>query len=206
MSIIFPLFYFPPISYFSLWSGGERCIVEAHENFQKQTHRNRAFIPGPNNQSRLVVPVRSGRKGLPYHDMLIDESVNWRLVHWRTIQAAYGRSPFFEHYETFIKGLIFFETDKLWNLNLNILTNCLEELGLQGFELTREYDRESSSIDFDYRNAFDSRDSGHFPSFFKPVEYYQIFGKPFVSNMSIIDLVFCEGPNAREIIQSSLVI
>ena len=67
-----------------------------HENFQKQSYRNRCVIYGANGPLTLVIPVnkKRGRKNI-ITDILIDYNTDWQNMHWKSMVSAYQNSPFF---------------------------------------------------------------------------------------------------------------
>ena len=92
--------YFPPAEYFSLIAGTNRAIIEKHENYVKQTYRNRCVILGANGPLVLIVPVLRGsfhRTAL--RDLRIDNTRRWRETHLRGITSAYAAAPYSDQEE-----------------------------------------------------------------------------------------------------------
>jgi hypothetical protein len=172
-------------------------ILEAHETFQKQSFRNRTRILTAQKIDNLLIPVLSGNSHLPIRDVRIDHSQKWRAIHQRAIQSAYGKSPFFEYYATDILALYDKQERFLFDFNLEFLTLCLKLLGwkkkiLLSTDYQENKDKNSTSV-FDLRGQIHPKKTTN--EVFKP--YQQVFGRQFESNLSIVDVLFCEGNNSN---------
>lgn len=196
-SLLIELHYFPCVHFFSELSLHDTLILEAHETFQKQSYRNRTLILSAQKVEKLLIPVLSGNSHLPIRDIRIDHSQKWRLVHQRAIRSAYGKAPFFEYYAEDILGLYDKSVPFLFDFNLEVLTLCLKLLKWKKeIALSSDYQYfESSKV----AGIQDSRGLIHpknqLQTSFKP--YQQVFGRQFEPNLSIIDLLFCEGNNCN---------
>jgi hypothetical protein len=135
-----------------------------------------------------------------YGDVTIDHSQNWLKVHLRTIKSAYANSPYFEHYYPLLEDILLKRHKYLIELNKGILTLCLMLLGWKK-ELTfsgRLEDKEDQKVE-NYRNrVLIRKKDGPEPSNFFDMRYQQLFGNKFVSNLSILDLLFNEGVKASD--------
>ena len=102
--------------------------------YQKQTSRNRCIIMSANGPQKLIIPIKHNQKEneiLHDHNVKIDNTQNWKVKHWKSIQNAYRSSPFFEFYE---EGFfeVFFNNDKLlYSLNINIISHINQILGVK---------------------------------------------------------------------------
>ncbi len=191
-AIVLPLTYFGNLSYFKYLYTSEEVWIDDTEVYLKQTFRNRMQIIAANGVLDLSVPVQS-TKGL---DLTIDKikisyDDRWQLKHWRTIQSAYKSSPFFEEYEHDIKALINMEHDLLIDLNKSILSKLIKLLG-HPKKVKFASDGGISSKAHSLRGYF--KPSKIPDSNFKP--YLQVFNYKhgFSPNLSILDLLFNEGP------------
>jgi hypothetical protein len=188
--------YFPPISYFSQVVKAETIIIEAHENFQKQSYRNRCYIAGPNGKQMLNIPVvRPGGNHTAIQKVKFFNDVNWKQQHWNSIITAYNSSPFLLYYEDEIKDVLFADYPTLWEMNLQLLKLMISILQIKTkIEITDSYIG-------NYGDRLDLRNSIHpklkTESTFKP--YIQVFDdrNGFISNLSILDLLFNLGPETR---------
>src|SRR5690606_30225146 len=96
--MIFPAFYFGPISYFAQLIQQDEIQLEAFENYPKQTYRNRCFIQGANGKLRLVIPI--SHDGVrTFKDIKVSEDYPWRKEHLKSLESAYRSSPYYEYYE-----------------------------------------------------------------------------------------------------------
>jgi hypothetical protein len=193
---IFPLFYLPPVEYFSqMLIHKENIIFEDAENFQKQSYRNRATIHSPNGKLDLTVPVIKGAKShTKVKDVKISYDFQWQRLHLMGLQTSYRSSAYFEYYEDDL--IRFFEKkwDFLFDYNEEMLHLILKLLKLK-IQYTYTTEFEKTYIDFD-----DFRDSIH-PKRnsldnFQP--YFQVFEdrNGFLPNLSIVDLLFSQGPQS----------
>lgn len=201
--IILSTAYFPNIQYTSKLISGQEVFIEAFENFQKQSYRNRCEILSANGKLSLFVPVEKGKdQKTSIKDVRIDYQTEWQKQHLKSIESAYSSSPFYEY---IIDDFLFVYNQKekyLFDLNLKILEQIKDYLQIdKEILLTIDYNEDRGEND--YRNIIHpkskmQKQDDSFTS--KP--YYQTFGDKFdfIPNLSIIDLLFNEGPRAKEII------
>lgn len=204
-TLFIELHYLPCVQYFVYLSSFEKVIIDPDDTYTKQTYRNRCRINGANKIEDLIIPVKkiSNQKQLT-SNVIIDYQQKWVNNHLRAIRSAYGKAPFFEFFVDEIFEIYNKKPDRLFELNRNLLTKCLEILDLN---VSIEYPREFSSIKekwfYKAKNEISPKKSGEKNHLFFPVEHFQVFGNNFVSNLSIIDLIFCEGPHAKLILEKS---
>ena len=193
----FPLFYLPPVSYFSaLKAVGFEFEIEKWEHFPKQTFRNRATIASPNGPLNLFIPVIKGSK---YHtkikDVRISYDFKWQRLHWMSLQTAYRNSAYFEYYEDEIASFYHKQTKYLFDYNLELLQWLSKQLKQPAdFRFTEEYIKELPAT-VDYRDAVRFKTDNI--QTLKP--YFQVFDdrNGFLPNMSFVDLLFSQGPQAK---------
>jgi|TARA_B110000908_G_C10176806_1_gene413626 hypothetical protein len=197
MALFIPT-YFSPISQYKAILNSDTLIFEIEDNFQKQTYRNRCYIYGANGKQLLNIPVLQPKSGgkIKTKDILVEDS-NWQKQHFKSLTSAYNHSPFFEFYKDDI--LIFFGKKHKYLLDITIDSFCLINDAL---EFSKKY---STSLKY---NETDLNDCRHFANvkhttdhFFKP--YTQIFDDKhgFIENLSILDLLFMEGPNSFSLLE-----
>lgn len=202
--ILIELQYLPPLEYFVLFLGEDNIMLDAHEHYVKQSYRNRSYIRGPHQVEILTVPVSGGSKKILTSQIRIDYSQPWVQQHWRALQAAYGKAPFFEHYAPYFQECYQQASEYLWELNLALLTLCLKLLQIdKTIHFSNAYLYSTNPTVRDYRSGINPKKNGLENKIYRPQPYNQIFGKDFVGNLSIIDLLFCEGPAARLILEES---
>lgn len=206
MSLIIENQLFPCINYFKKLIKYNHLLLEQYENYQKMSFRNRYVIYGANGLIHLSVPIRGGReKKQVFKDVEIDYTDKWPLKHWRAIVSSYSKSPYFEYYSQAIQSLLFSEKTNLAEFNINALNWCCTQLKLEiDITLTTNYKNEYEKSD-DFRNFFlpknfqSNENSMH-------IKYAQVFENRFgfQQNLSILDLLFAEGPNAKWLLAESV--
>lgn len=184
--------YFPPISHFSLAISHGSWLWEAHENYQKGGWRNRCQIAGPNKVELLSIPLVKGKhQSTPIQDVEISYTSDWVRLHKRSISAAYGRSPYFEHYSPLIFDILDKRLKSLWTLNLELHKKLLNILVISKlFDLTYKYHHRYMAPTLDLRKKSSFVDVHDLP-------YPQVFEDRhgFLPDLSILDLLFCLGPS-----------
>lgn len=192
--------YFPPIQYFSKLVDLSEVSIEACENYQKQTYRNRCRIGSASGVISLPVPVLKGKeKKQKIRDVKISYETNWQKIHYRSIMSAYKHSPY---YEFFIEDLVFAweKPEKfLFDLNMKILEVIIELSGMtQPKVLLSEDYLEISGNNEDWRELINPKKK-LIDSQFKIIPYQQVFNNRFgfQTNLSILDALFQLGPETR---------
>jgi hypothetical protein len=211
MSCLIELHYLPCLAYFSCLSRFQTAIIERYEHYEKQTYRNRCHINTAQGWEQLVIPVTSKHSSKDgsfrksnVTEVKIDYSQKWLNVHWRTIESAYRKAPYWEHYADELHWVMHRRHDYLYDLNFELLTLCLKWLALPvAVRETVSYEENPDVSIQDFRNAIQAKKPKVNMKYFRPVVYQQVFGKSFVENLSLIDLIFCEGPNALHLIRAA---
>ena len=197
--LLIELHYLPCLDYMSGLMQFDQVWLEAHEQYQKQSYRNRSYVRTANKVDVLTVPVLRGTHHQPIRDLRIDNGQSWQMHHWRCLRAAYSKAPFYEHYAPEIEPVYRKSWSFLFDLNWELLTICLKMLVLKTpVNLTEWYEKKPGSGRFDARSAVNPRNATGAYVFYQPVTYPQNFGPDFVPNLSIIDLLFCQGPVAKQ--------
>lgn len=204
--VLIDLHFLPSLEYFCALIRHDVIIIEKQEHFIKQSFHNRCYILGPNKIERLVIPVCGGHSKLKISEIKIDYSQKWVNQHWRSIQSAYGKAPFYEYLTDDFNKLLIKRHESLFELNFHLLTICLKILGLQPeIRVTETFQKESTDGLLDLRNHISPKKPWQSRSFYEIKPYAQVFGNKFVENLSIIDLLFCEGKQAIKILRNSSV-
>ena len=191
---LFTTAYFPSISYMARFLQEDAPIIEIWETYHKQTYRNRCRVMTANGVESLSVPVvKVNGNHTMTKDVAISYKEPWQHIHSRCLESAYKASPYFDHYHDYLKPIFETRFERLIELNDAALAAVLKILkAKKEIVYTTDYVREAEN---DLREAFSPKKSIGNVSF---PEYYQVFGTkfPFAADLSILDLVFNEGPKA----------
>lgn len=194
MALFIPT-YFSPIAQYATISKTDEVIFEKHDNYQKQSYRNRCYIYNGNGKQLLSVPVKhlkkEGRKKTK--DTLIENDFPWQDQHFKSIQTAYRVSPYFEFFEDDVAPIFEKRYKYLHDLNLDTFLFVADALQLNTeFTVTEKFDIDTKHQDFRFL-----ADRKKQPKKITDV-YVQMFDDKhgFIPNLSILDLLFMEGPNA----------
>ena len=182
MTALLTTTYFGPVEWYQQLYRNDCVMLEACESFVKQTYRNRCVIATANGPQALTVPVEHGGSRL-IRDVRISNHGSWRRVHWNALQSAYSESPFFEYYADDLRP--FFEQDYefLYDFNFEIMQKVCELLDIHPHvEHTTTFHPSPSTL-------HPSPSTLDHP-------YWQVFARKFgfQPNLSILDLLFCMGP------------
>jgi hypothetical protein len=200
MAVIVHPTYFPSISHFVAMVQSDKVIFEMDDNFQKQTNRNRMYIYSPNGIQLLNIPIKHSKDiHQKTKDVKIENDFNWQKQHLKSLEAAYRSSPFFEYFEDDIRPIFEKNQEFLMDLNLQTFEIVSKCLGIRlETTFTFEFFKEVPKIN-DYRLlANGKKDISVFES------YTQVFDEKegFISNLSILDLLFNEGRYAMDYLRN----
>ena len=188
---VFSSAYFPPIRYMADFLQAENPLIDGFENMQKQTYRNRCYILGPNGRQMLIVPTARNNESRRVKDIRISYAENWQKEHYKSLEAAYRRSPYFEYYEHIFETILKTRYNFLFELNNAIMEQILNLLQADvQIKLTESY---KADFEIDKRDVYKAKS--------EPVQipvYAQVFEEkiPFESGLSIIDLICNQGPQS----------
>ena len=202
MNLLIHPSYFPSISHFVALAQADSISFEIEDNFQKQTNRNRTYIYSPNGVQLLNIPVKHSKQAhQKTKEIKIENDFNWQKQHFKSLEAAYRTSPFFEFFEDEILPIFEKKHQFLMDLNfetMEFVTKCLR-MKLD-YKTTLEYFHEvDSNAILDFRTLVDGKkDKSQFES------YTQVFDDKhgFLNNMSVLDLLFNEGKYALDYLKN----
>jgi len=204
--------YLAPIQYFTKLVSYQQIYIEYCESYLKQSYRNRAVILAANGPLQLSIPVADGPRAKgPIKDLKLSYDQPWQLMHWRGISSAYNSSPFFEYYADDLAP--FFHNKKwkyLFDFNLEIQNAILKAINLDvAIKPTLDYypqgEAPETTDDFRYTIHPKQQKQEADPHFF-PTPYTQVFNEKwgFVPNLSILDLLFSDGPETIRHLRSCI--
>ena len=202
--------YFPPVEYFYAIAHSDRVCIEQHENYQKQSWRSRCRILSAGGPEDLSVPiVKEERRSRPIRDIRIDYGEPWLQQHVRAFSAAYNASAFYDYYADDLIPVLEKKPVFLFDLNQALLEKLLSLLGLttpvvltDAYEKDLTAQRQEAAV-FDGRARIQPKYKGEslLAEYGREQAYYQVFvnrapGVGFIPNLSILDLLSAEGPDA----------
>lgn len=188
--VVLPSAYLPPVSWFvRAMSADEPIFIEQHENYIKQSVRNRCTIDSPNGRLNLTIPVDKGNfvgGKCRMKDVRISSHSDWQRQHWYALETSYYNSPFFEYLQDDFRP--FYERRWEWLMDLNeaMTAKCVEIMEVDIKPLRTDEYVGVSKVDGEMEIA----------------PYYQVFADKhgFLDNLSVIDLIFNMGKESAEIL------
>ena len=208
MDILLPSAYLAPIQYYSkfMLCGAGIANIEGHDNYVKQTYRNRCVIADANGPLALTIPTEKPAEGkCLMRDIRISDHGNWRHQHWNALEAAYRHTPFFLYYEDDFRPFYEKKIEFLYDFNLQLTELVCDLLGLDVMlKATEEYHHNPDGM-VDFRAMITPKVSWVEDSSFRAMEYYQVFKEKhgFIPNLSIVDLLFNMGPESILVLNNS---
>lgn len=194
-SILIHPSYFPSIEQMATVAQADSVVWEVEDNYQKQTYRNRAFIAHSNGVLLLNVPIRHSKTRKRQHikEVMVENDFPWQEHHWKSLQSAYRTSPFFEFYEDDIKHLFKDPVNSLLAHNLKIYDTLSELIGIE-VKTSKTLVYNTQPKECDKRHLINSKKNTEFQT--EPYTQVLEANHGFLPNLSVLDLLFNEGPNA----------
>ena len=201
-AVLIELQYLAPIQSYAQFLKYDTVWLEQQEHYTKGSFRNRCHIATATGVLRLSIPLLKGKhQQLPIREAAIDKSTDWQTVHWRSLQTAYGKAPFWLDYADSLRVLYEKNYNWLWDVNWDAQEIIFRLLGIRpNIRLTEQFWEVPPEGIVDFRgrllpNNYDTPPS----SPFRPIVYTQLFADriAFLPNLSILDLLFCVGNEAK---------
>jgi hypothetical protein len=203
-SLLIELHYLPSLEYFCVLQQFDVIQLEKHEHFVKQSYRNRCYINTAQGPEMLVVPLTDKHGKVPIKDVRIDYSTKWQNNQWRTIESAYRKAPYYEFYSDDILKIIYQGYPFLFDLNFELLSFCLNSIRHKPtLTASLTYEKNPDESFSDLRSVIQPKIPYSDRPYLRPVLYQQVFGNQFAANLSLIDLLFSEGPRTGSFLLAS---
>lgn len=172
-----PLYYMAPVSYYSrvyrAVVGGEGFRFDPNDRWEKQTLRSRCYIAGPQGRMMLTIPIVNPQRGSGEGALLSDHG-NWRHQHWNALVSSYRQSPFFDYYADAFAP----HYQPGAHSTLASFCGALHEVIMAALEIDQVVEAAPLRTEREYYQVFKGRTG-------------------FLEDLSIVDLLFNEGPSAR---------
>lgn len=207
MNLLIESQYFPPVTLFKKSIEFSNIKIDIYEPWRKMSFRNRCVVVGSNGCINLSIPLLDGREQKKLlKDVRIDNRKPWQSQHWKTIISCYNRSPWFDFFEPELAKLYGQPADLLSDWNRTCLSWVTGKLGLSISvnDLPSIASAQPGPEVVDWRNKLTPKTlQTDFPN---PVQYHQVFEERigFIPHLSVLDLLFCEGKNARRILSTGV--
>jgi hypothetical protein len=196
--------YLGSLEYFITLFQSDKVLFEINDHFIKQTYRNRCYVHGPKSIECLTVPVRY-KNHTPTKDVIIDYDQTWLRDHMRAIESYYGNSPFFDYFWDLFSDIWVKKPKYLIELNHDFMTLCLKIMQIDmTLEYTSDFTQKPENHLLDLRNLINPKKQFNLRQIYSEFEYTQLFGSNFAPNLSIIDLILCEGSRSTEVLRKSM--
>lgn len=203
MKVLLQPTYFPNIAAFVAMVNADTVCFELSDNYQKQTYRNRCSIYAANGRLDLNIPVRHSHKNRQLSkDIKMVDSENWQTQHLKSLHSAYSRSPFYEFYIDELEPLFLKPTEFLMDFNFECLERIFDCIQVPfKYDTTTDFTAQPENL-LDARALSNARQE--IPQDFE--SYTQVFSERhgFIPNLSILDLLFNEGPNTVNYLRSQV--
>ncbi|MGM0552032.1 MAG: WbqC family protein [Bacteroidota bacterium] len=196
--------YWGPVQYYAKVVQHDEVWIEQDEHYNKQSYRTRCTIYGANGPLNLSVPVKKPSSKAHIKEVTIDYDTAWRKMHWKSIESAYRSSAFFEFFEDELRP--FYEAKYTYLLDFNGYLHewVCQQLGIDA-TLHAHTDFAATQGFADFRQTLHPKVDWHLDRQFSPAAYFQVFSEKegFIPNLSILDLLFNEGPNSLQVLEES---
>jgi len=194
MTLLHPA-YFGNIIFYAAYVQAEAIVFEVCDNFQKQSYRTRTKIATATGALQLNIPIIHSKNKEGHQrtaDVCIENKFHWQRDHWRSLKVAYQTSPFFEYYEDQLYPLYHMTFEKLMDFNLSAHKVVLDCIQMEpSYSFTDSYEKNPAILDLR------TLESAKKEPVYNLKMYHQLFQDKhgFLSNLSVLDLLFNEGPN-----------
>lgn len=191
--------YLPGTSYLAYIYAHPTICLEVCHFYEKQTYQNRCHILTSQGVNKLIVPIQHTGKKQYYKDVKADFSMPWQVKQQRALSTAYGKAPYYHALTDLLFPILERKHPFLLDLSLQMLEAILHFLQLpREITMTQSYVKPIPPDTLDVRELLHPKKKNLEVPLYAPV-YHHLFEHPFVPNLSVVDLLFCEGPHAKEL-------
>lgn len=199
-TILSEILCLPSVCYYQTIKNASVIQWELFENFRKQTYRNRFEILSSNGKETVSIPIKFANSKQLTKDVEIDYSENWINTLIKKLKTNYAKSIYYEHYIEDFENIFNEKHSFLHELNAELFKKCNQIIGINvELEHTKSFNMFVDNETTDIRDIHDKKRKQW--SCTDNRSYIQTFGNNFVENLSILDLIFCEGPYSMEFIK-----
>ena len=216
--------YLPNAGFFHKILQCDCYVVYDTAQFVRSRFDNRNLIKTNDTKVFLTIPITHDSHFKPIGEARVNNATPWREKHWRTLEGAYRKAPYFDALAPALQAIYSTAPVTLPDMSLPLIRTLLDYFGWRG-EIVRAselpLDRSLRSTDAiidmlravratSYLAGASSKkylDEEPFTRNGIALEYhhcsppaYQQLGRSFIPNLSALDLVFNEGPGARDIL------
>jgi len=218
--------YIPWKGYFDLINLVDEFILLDDVQYTHGDWRNRNQVKTPNGLNWLTIPVYvKGKLSQKIQDTQIADN-RWRTKHWKTIQQNYRHSEFFNFYkETFENLYLGYEEIYLSEINYRFIKKICKLLGIKTkiswsmlyHTMAQKTERVISlckssgatmylsgpaAKNYLAENRFKEESIELAYMDYSGYKAYRQLFPPFIHEVSILDLIFNEGPNTTDFMKS----
>jgi hypothetical protein len=218
--------YLPWRGYFHQIQKADVFVFYDDVQYDKHGWRNRNRIKTSNGTIWLTIPViKKGavQNHTPINEILIDWTRDWSRKHWKTIEQAYGKAPFFDVYTSLLKEIYEERREKLADLTIQLTILIARALGISETKFVRSSSLSVSGTKtgrllgilrqlgathyitgptaknyLDEEKLADAGISTEYMVYDYPV-YTQLY-PPYDPQVSVLDLLFMKGPDSSKYI------
>lgn len=188
--------YLGPISSYALMSR-YHTLIEYHENYQKKSYRNRCYIATPAGVELLSVPLKSGKNSrCPISEVEISYESDWISAHLQSLSTYYGSSPYYEYYIDDITEILLQRHNHLLTLNTVLLEHLVAVLDIETHLSPTETFEKTPSLTIRDLRKHDYKGRNDVLLIEQPYQQVWFDRQPFMKDLSIVDLLFCKGPES----------
>lgn len=190
--LVFPAMYGLQTEKFRSFPESQNWLLLGAIPYEKGSGMNRLSILGSNGVISLTIPIKKNQKGAALSEIKIDNQQRWQHQHWQSIQSCYGKSPYFQYFKTDLEQIYIMKKDFLLEFNIAFLSWIHRQFFPKGkFKVNMAQPMDKN---FDHLMLHKAENQDKEVKVVRP-KYAQVFGQEFVPSLSVLDALFCAGPD-----------